>query len=292
MSRIIYTLGLPGSGKTTWAKETQKQNPVMVLVNKDDLREMLHQGVHSKGREALVLQIRDFIIEKCLELGNPVIVHDTNLDPKHKKRFEEIASDPKWKGKCEMECKDFTDVPLQVCIERDMNRGEKRVGASVIKDMYKRYLQPEIRRPQHNIELPNAIICDLDGTLCLFGNKNPYDRDFENDEVDPIIRYILNKFNQEYCEIIFVSGRSSKFRRQTISFLRKNVELFTSIKYDLLFMRPEGDGRKDVEIKKEIYEKYIKDKYNVLFVLDDRNQVVEFWRSQGLTCLQVADGDF
>ena len=32
--------------------------------------------------------------------------------------------------------------------------------------------------------------------------------------------------------------------------------------------------------------------YNVKFVLDDRNRVVEMWRSLGLTCLQVADGDF
>ena len=37
---------------------------------------------------------------------------------------------------------------------------------------------------------------------------------------------------------------------------------------------------------------FIKDKYRVLFVLDDRNQVVDMWRDIGLTCLQVADGNF
>lgn len=291
MSKIIYTLGLPGSGKTTWSKETQKQNPAMVLVNRDDLRESLHQSVHSKGREALVLQVRDFIIEKCLELGNPVIVHDTNLDPKHKKRFEEIASDPRWKGKCEVECKDFTDVPLNVCIERDANR-IKKVGSGVIKDMYKRYLQPEIKKPEYNKSLPDAIICDLDGTLCLFGDKNPYDRDFENDEVNPAIRHILYSFSSDSLHTIFVSGRDSKFKKQTIEFLQNNIEHLVNLHPHHLLMRPEGDRRKDVEVKKEIYENHIKNKYNVLFVLDDRNQVVEFWRSQGLTCLQVADGDF
>jgi len=50
--------------------------------------------------------------------------------------------------------------------------------------------------------------------------------------------------------------------------------------------------RKDVIIKQEIYEEHIKDKYDVLFVMDDRNQVVEFWRSIGLTCFQVAEGNF
>jgi hypothetical protein len=57
-------------------------------------------------------------------------------------------------------------------------------------------------------------------------------------------------------------------------------------------MRKTDDNRKDCIVKKEIYETFIKDKYNVLFVMDDRNQVVNMWREQGLTCFQVADGNF
>jgi len=57
-------------------------------------------------------------------------------------------------------------------------------------------------------------------------------------------------------------------------------------------MRPAGDIRKDVLIKQEIYEREIKDKYNVLFVLDDRQSVVDGWRSLGLTVFQVAEGQF
>ena len=57
-------------------------------------------------------------------------------------------------------------------------------------------------------------------------------------------------------------------------------------------MRPEGNNEKDSIIKKRIYEDHIKGKFNVEFVLDDRNQVVEMWRELGLTCLQVAEGDF
>ena len=61
---------------------------------------------------------------------------------------------------------------------------------------------------------------------------------------------------------------------------------------DELFMRPTGDTRKDSILKKEIYDNHIKGKYNVKYVLDDRDSVVEMWREQGLTCLQVAPGDF
>jgi len=59
-----------------------------------------------------------------------------------------------------------------------------------------------------------------------------------------------------------------------------------------LFMRAEGDMRKDSIIKQELFEKRVKDLYYVWFVLVDRGQVVNMWRSLGLTCFQVAPGDF
>ena len=57
-------------------------------------------------------------------------------------------------------------------------------------------------------------------------------------------------------------------------------------------MRNDFDERKDVIIKREIFEQEIKDKYNVMFILDDRNQCVDFWRKIGLTCFQVDYGNF
>ena len=57
-------------------------------------------------------------------------------------------------------------------------------------------------------------------------------------------------------------------------------------------MRKTGDNRKDSIIKEEIYRNLIEPNYNIEFVLDDRNQVVDMWRRIGLTCLQVADGNF
>ena len=57
-------------------------------------------------------------------------------------------------------------------------------------------------------------------------------------------------------------------------------------------MRKTGDNRKDCVVKREIFDAEIKDKYYIKFILDDRNQVVDMWRKMGLTCLQVADGDF
>jgi hypothetical protein len=89
-------------------------------------------------------------------------------------------------------------------------------------------------------------------------------------------------------KIIFVSGRPDTYYEATRNFIYKkaNVGEF------LLYMRKEGDIRKDSIIKKEIFDNHIRDKYYVDFVLDDRNSVVNMWREIGLTCLQVAPGDF
>lgn len=137
-------------------------------------------------------------------------------------------------------------------------------------------------------QMKKVIICDLDGTLCLYDRSTGkhYDRDYENDTINPAVRYILDG-NDQYNGILFVSGRKDKYRDVT----QKWLDAYGFGNYPL-FMRVDEDYRKDSIIKTEIYEKNIKGKYEVLFVLDDRNQVVDMWRSLGLTCLQVAEGDF
>ena len=61
---------------------------------------------------------------------------------------------------------------------------------------------------------------------------------------------------------------------------------------DFLFMRAEDDFRHDTIVKEEIYRTHIEPFWNVFCVFDDRSTVVEMWRSLGLVCLQVANGDF
>jgi hypothetical protein len=58
------------------------------------------------------------------------------------------------------------------------------------------------------------------------------------------------------------------------------------------YYKPENDYRKDNIIKKEIFDNYLKDVYNILFVYDDRNQVVNMWRELGIKTFQVEPGNF
>jgi predicted kinase len=279
--RVILLKGLPASGKSTWAKKLIDDHPGKYKrISKDHLRSMLDNNKWSKSNEKFILTVRDTLILLALEQGYHVLVDDTNLHPKHESAIRELV-----KGKAIVEIKDFTDVPLEVCIERDRHR-QDYVGEQVIRKMYRDFLIPKPPVITYDVMLPDAILCDLDGTLALFGKANPYDRDFTQDQINKPIRDILIQY-KDAAKIIFLSGRKETFRDQTVQWLHMH-----GLVYAQLHMRPDDDTRKDYIVKQEIYERCIKGKYNIKFILDDRQQVVDLWRSLGLTVLQVAEGDF
>lgn len=290
MPKIIVCQGLPASGKTTWAKEeVLKSEGKIKRINKDDLREMLDAGKWSKSNEQIVLIARDLMAEQFIKLNYDVIIDDTNLSPQHIKDMTEMAEELG----AELEIKSFLDVPVAECLKRDAYRGDKKVGYKVIMEMYNRYIKNDVEKMEEIEGLPSAIICDLDGTLALLNGRNPYDASTcENDKLNDPVAHILHCVHQTGlgAKIIFVSGRENKYREQTLKFLDKHG--FSKIIHEGLFMRETGDNRDDRIVKKEIFDANIKGKYNIKFVLDDRNKVVEMWRSIGLTCFQVAEGNF
>ena len=138
-----------------------------------------------------------------------------------------------------------------------------------------------------------AIIVDIDGTLALFSHhRSPYDTQLcEEDEPNiPIVRLLEMAVGDwgEKVSIILVSGRFDTYREQTLRWLQKYEIPFT-----YLYMRKADDKREDSIVKKEIYHDYIEDKYDVLFVVDDRPRVVRMWRYDlGFTVFQLNDKDF
>jgi len=281
MLTVYFTIGLPASGKSTWAKTKVDKSPNGIKrVNKDELRAMLDNSYFSKGNEKFVLNMQDLIIKAALAEGKHVIVDNTHLAPKHEARIRELIKDL-----AVFEIVDFRHVPLETCIERDLKRFNS-VGEKVIRDMYNQFIAPpRAPKPIYNPNLPDAIVCDLDGTLALIRDRNPYDASLcEQDLVNEPVRSILQTSGKA---IVFVSGREDKYKPQTLAWLDQH-----DIKFDRLYMRKSGDLRKDSIVKQEIYEQLILNQYNVAFVLDDRDQVVRVWRDLGLTCLQVDYGDF
>lgn len=166
-------------------------------------------------------------------------------------------------------------------------------------------MESSIRRQEQAQEVKpetEVIIVDIDGTLadCQHRRhhieKTPKDWDSflspKNIAKDSVIKPIarLVTMLQEHHRVIYVSGRKEAVRDCTVTWLRKHGLWFYPFE---LFMRPTGDRRPDFEVKRDILHEVIYPlNYKPILVLDDRSSVVEMWRSEKLTCLQVADGDF
>jgi predicted kinase len=282
MKKVLILVGLPASGKSTFANELLLKEPGQwVRSNKDLLREMAHASYWSKGNEKFIVQLRDRIILMALESGKHVIIDDTNFG-KHIDHIRELV-----KGLAEVEVNDsFLQVSVEECIRRDAQRS-KPVGKGVIVEMYRKYVEvvpPPIARDPN---LPDAIIVDMDGTLSLIHDRSPYDasrcdRDPPN---QPVLDTVL--MWQKSIEVIIMSGRTDDCRPQTEKWLAQY-----GVETAGVFMRATGDQRKDAIVKKELFDRHVAGKYNIKFVLDDRQQVVQMWRSIGLTVFQVAEGNF
>jgi hypothetical protein len=136
---------------------------------------------------------------------------------------------------------------------------------------------------------PPAVICDLDGTLALITDRDPYDAEFcINDQLNVPVADLIKAENKNGAAIVLVSGRSESSRSNTIAWLKKY-----DIHFQGLFMRPVEDFRKDAIVKREIYDQFIDSVYSIKYVLDDRDQVVDMWRNVlKLPCFQVNYGSF
>lgn len=137
---------------------------------------------------------------------------------------------------------------------------------------------------------PWAILVDIDGTMALKGTRSPYDMDrvLEDEPNEPVIT-VVDALQANGFQVIYLSGRFERARADT----QKWLNLHTTFPYAALYMRADDDMRRDWRVKYEIYKEHIEPFYRIKVVFDDRDTVVNMWRSQlKLPCLQVADGDF
>lgn len=289
MKKVIMMRGLPGSGKSTYAKQLLAEAPGSYKrINRDDLRAMFDNEHRSKGNEKFVKQVRDLLIIKALEDGKHVIVDDTNLSASNETRVRQLVKEfNKAHGDAVQVQVHEMDTPLEECIARDAQRPHP-VGAKHIREMHRQFYAAQERTPQDEA-LPKAVICDLDGTLALLNGRSPYDAArCESDLLNKPVARVLDLFRAAGHRIFLFSGRQDTYEPATARWLAAH-----GIAYDLLELRRADDRRKDAEVKKELFETHVAGRYYVELVLDDRNQVVDLWRNDlGLTCFQVDYGDF
>ncbi|MEH0983095.1 phosphatase domain-containing protein [Micromonospora sp. CPCC 205556] len=296
--RLIATRGLPASGKTTFARTLQ---PAVVRVNRDDLRRMLHgERLFTQRAEYQVTLAQRAQVEALLGARVSVCLDDTNLRSRTLRDWADLAA----RHDADFVVHDFTDVPLEECLRRDAARAEEdRVGEVYIRRLHERYLAdrplplpvPTARVGRAGAVDParptptEIVLVDIDGTVALNVSRSPYDmtRVGEDQPNEAVITAVRAMHAAGYG-VVFCSGRDASARPATVAWLDRHVR----VPYLGLHLRAVGDSRKDAVVKREIYEREVRDRYRVVGVFDDRQQVVRMWRSLGLTVFQVADGDF
>ena len=303
MKTVYILFGAPCSGKSYFSNLISKNDEHTKVVSRDLIRDMLNDHSQNKQTEDLVTKIeRSMIIEIIDNSHFDLILDNTHYRLQYIRQTLDLIQ--KCKTEVTVKLVDFSDCDFSL-IEKRMMIRERKVDLSVVKKIHqtcrmnakearqlvatfrsekvKAVLVTNVRR-----DLPRAVIVDIDGTLAHKHDRNAYDyRHVDRDECDQIISELVNQLCRLNYTIIIVSGREDSCRDLTIGWLKKHM-----IDYHHLYMRKSKDMRKDSVVKKEIYDNQIKDRYSVLFVLDDRNQVVDMWRTIGLKCLQVQEGDF
>ena len=145
--------------------------------------------------------------------------------------------------------------------------------------------------------MSKVVVFDLDGTLANAEHRMHWvsskpknwsacDAAIPQDTLHTDIAWILDLLPLD-TRVILCTGRSESVREVTEHWLKDN-----SIYYNSLYMRSVNDFRKDSIVKVELLQQIIYDYGKPYLWFDDRQQVVDALRAEGIRVLQVAPGDF
>ena len=299
--------GIQGSGKTTLALENQAIDGGR-LVGRDHLRRLLGvQGLGTRKQEAEVTDLQGRLIAEGLRAGQAVHVDDMNLKATYVRRLMGIAE----YYSAGVTIHDLTSVPLETCLQRNRLRsglGAGFVNEGVILSNWESFIKPTKGQglPVPSSALydpklipaepyipdplkPRAILVDLDGTAALMNGRGPHDyhrvsEDLPNQAVKTLVWVWMSRG----YDVVYLSGRPDSCRDDTVAWLTQNFY----VRGAALHMRRTGDHRPDFMVKRELFDKHVRNQYNVVFALDDRDQVVRMWRDLGLSVFQVNEGNF
>lgn len=155
MTKLIYLVGIPGCGKSTWA-ETNKDKLNAVIHSSDAIREEFGD-VNDQSKNTDVFQILHSRIKMDLKAGNNVIYDATNLNRKRRVAFlNEIKNIP-----CEKICILFA-TPWEMCLARNYAR-DRHVPEDVMVRMYKNFQTPTLYEGWDDVQIVWADYQDMLG---------------------------------------------------------------------------------------------------------------------------------
>ena len=188
----------------------------------------------------------------------------------------------------------------------DHTRPNAEINAEIDAVIEAELLRDKLYGCNREIEDIPTVIFDIDGTLADITHRvhlaqakkfneffDAMVDDVPNGPIVALLNGILNTGSLDtYLQVIYCTGRPEKYRSVTQSFIN-DIQGYS--RDCPLLMRPNKQRSvPDYEIKQGMLDGILNhvSKENILYAVDDRQQVVDMWRSNGITCLQCAVGNF
>lgn len=289
--KLIILVGPPGSGKSTFAKQIEKENGY-VHVSQDD-----------QGKEGHMREFR-----AALSTNEPIVVDRMNFSAGQRAIYIRAAQERGYHT--QIRC---FYISRDKCFQRVMAREDhptiktEENARSALSTFFKNFERPSEFESDEIIEefdtsekRKTALICDLDGTLCNIDHRLHYVRregkkdwknfmkEIDKDTPNSWCVSLVNAMLPRVDALLYVSGRSDDHRKVTEKWLLE----YSLDMHEKLIMRARDDHRSDEIVKEIIYLFEIKPYYDIIFAVDDRPRVGRMWRKNGVTTLMCNDKEF
>lgn len=132
--RIIITVGLPGSGKSTYLARLGVN-----AISSDEVRRLIADNPHDQTMNARIFRVVRYLVRQRIAAGRPVTYVDaTHLQPWEREPYGVIARRYGWRLDAL-----FFDVPVEICIARNRAR-ERMVPEEAIRKMAVQMIPPSL----------------------------------------------------------------------------------------------------------------------------------------------------
>lgn len=141
-----------------------------------------------------------------------------------------------------------------------------------------------------------VVVVDLDGTLCdtssvlhhvkgLPRDKKNYDAFHEGSRHCPPIKMVQDMVAEDVAnglKVVIATGRKERWRALSHDYTEEHL----GAPYIEMYMRPDDDHRSQVEFKTELIGQLV-EQYDIKRAYEDRQAVVDVWRSHGIPVVHI-----